>query len=233
MRQKQDCLKIFRHRVTTGPSRCRHARRRRPRSGGDHRRCGEGGARCAAARSARSRNRRLRPLRLRAAMPRKSFRHALNEALKLEMRRDDRVIIMGEDVTGGAGASGEKTPGAARSASPRASLASSVRSASWIQPSPRARSSCARRERRRRDCGRSPSIMFVDFLGVCFDQMFNQAASSATCSAAGGNADGGARDVRRGLTIGEPAQPGALSPLHAHSGAQGRDPLEPYDAKGC
>jgi hypothetical protein len=27
-------------------------------------------------------------------MPRKSFRHALNEALKLEMRRDDRVIIL-------------------------------------------------------------------------------------------------------------------------------------------
>jgi len=41
-------------------------------------------------------------------MPKKSVRQALNEALKLEMRRDPNVIVMGEDVCGGAGATGEK-----------------------------------------------------------------------------------------------------------------------------
>ena len=36
-------------------------------------------------------------------MPQKSFRDAINEALFLEMRRDPRVIVLGEDVSGGAG----------------------------------------------------------------------------------------------------------------------------------
>ena len=31
-----------------------------------------------------------------------TFREALNEAMRLEMRRDPTVIIMGEDVAGGA-----------------------------------------------------------------------------------------------------------------------------------
>ena len=41
-------------------------------------------------------------------MPKKSFRKALNEALKLEMERDERVIVIGEDEAGGTGAPGEQ-----------------------------------------------------------------------------------------------------------------------------
>jgi pyruvate dehydrogenase E1 component beta subunit len=44
-------------------------------------------------------------------MARKSFREAINEALRLEMRRDPRVIVMGEDVAGGMGAAGSRTLG--------------------------------------------------------------------------------------------------------------------------
>ena len=40
-------------------------------------------------------------------MRKKSFRQAINEALRQEMRRDPRVVVMGEDVAGGAGAPGE------------------------------------------------------------------------------------------------------------------------------
>ena len=40
-------------------------------------------------------------------MPNKSYRQAINEALRQEMERDERVIIMGEDVAGGMGAPGE------------------------------------------------------------------------------------------------------------------------------
>ena len=39
-------------------------------------------------------------------MPLKSIRQALNEALAQEMRRDPRVIVIGEDVAGGAGIAG-------------------------------------------------------------------------------------------------------------------------------
>jgi pyruvate dehydrogenase E1 component beta subunit len=35
-------------------------------------------------------------------MPQKSTRQALNGALRQEMRRDPRIIVIGEDVAGGA-----------------------------------------------------------------------------------------------------------------------------------
>ena len=38
----------------------------------------------------------------------KSIRQALNEALAQEMRRDPRVIVIGEDVAGGAGSQGQR-----------------------------------------------------------------------------------------------------------------------------
>src|ERR1700674_3724087 len=39
-------------------------------------------------------------------MARTSFRQALNDALRAEMRRDSSVVIIGEDVAGGAGGTG-------------------------------------------------------------------------------------------------------------------------------
>ena len=41
-------------------------------------------------------------------MSRKSFRKALNEALRHEMQKDERVIVIGEDQAGGTGAPGEQ-----------------------------------------------------------------------------------------------------------------------------
>ena len=41
-------------------------------------------------------------------MPKKSYRQAINEALRQEMERDHRVVLMGEDVAGGLGAPGEQ-----------------------------------------------------------------------------------------------------------------------------
>ena len=41
-------------------------------------------------------------------MAQKSIRQALNEALAQEMRRDPRVVVIGEDVAGGAGSQGQR-----------------------------------------------------------------------------------------------------------------------------
>src|SRR5512146_3462245 len=41
-------------------------------------------------------------------MPQKSIRQALNEALRQEMRRDPTVIVIGEDVAGGAASEGQR-----------------------------------------------------------------------------------------------------------------------------
>ena len=40
-------------------------------------------------------------------MAKKSYRAAINEALRTEMRRNPDIIIIGEDVAGGQGATGE------------------------------------------------------------------------------------------------------------------------------
>ena len=41
-------------------------------------------------------------------MPVKTYRQAINEAMAQEMRRDSTIIVIGEDVAGGAGCSGER-----------------------------------------------------------------------------------------------------------------------------
>src|ERR671925_1801568 len=104
-----------------------------------------------------------------------TFQQAINEALAQEMERDPRVVVFGEDVVGGAGAPGEDdawggvlgvTKGLAAQAPGRV-LDTPISESAFIGAASGA--ACS---------GLRPvvELMFVDFMGVCFDQIFNQAA---------------------------------------------------------
>jgi acetoin:2,6-dichlorophenolindophenol oxidoreductase subunit beta len=104
-----------------------------------------------------------------------TYREAINEALAQEMERDPSVIVMGEDNAGGEGSPGEmdawggvlgvtkglygKFPGRV--------LDTPISESAFIGAAIGAATG-----------GLRPvaELMFIDFMGVCFDQIFNQAA---------------------------------------------------------
>jgi pyruvate dehydrogenase E1 component beta subunit len=104
-----------------------------------------------------------------------SYQQAINEALDQEMARDSSVIVMGEDVVGGTGGSGEMdawggvlgvTKGLYKKHGDR------------IMDTPITESAYVGAAVGAATCGLRPvaELMFIDFFGVCFDQIFNQAA---------------------------------------------------------
>jgi len=109
-------------------------------------------------------------------MPKKSYRQAINEALAQEMRRDPTVTFMGEDNVGGMGAPGEDdawggvlgvTKGLMQEFGRARCLDTPISESAFIGAAVGAAAT-----------GLRPvaELMFVDFMGVCFDQIFNQAA---------------------------------------------------------
>ena len=108
-------------------------------------------------------------------MPKKSYRMAINEAIRHEMRRDPNVIILGEDVAGGQGSS--NGPGKVGSVFgvlgglydefPDRVIDTPITESAIIGAANGAAMT-----------GLRPiaEIMFVDFIGVCLDQVYNQAA---------------------------------------------------------
>ncbi len=108
-------------------------------------------------------------------MAKKSFRQAINEALAQEMRRDPTVIVMGEDNAGGMGSPGEDDAwggvlGVTKGLMPEFGrdrvLDTPITESAFIGAAAGAAAT-----------GLRPvaELMFVDFMGVCFDQIFNQA----------------------------------------------------------
>jgi len=104
-----------------------------------------------------------------------TYQQAINEALDQEMARDESVVIMGEDVVGGTGADGEMdawggvlgvTKGLWGKYGDRI-MDTPISEAGFVGAAVGAATS-----------GLRPvcELMFIDFMGVCFDQIFNQAA---------------------------------------------------------
>ena len=104
-----------------------------------------------------------------------TYREAINEAIAQEMARDERVIVMGEDNAGGAGAPGEEDAwggvlGVTKGLYgrfPGRVLDTPISESAFIGAAVGAATG-----------GLRPvaELMFIDFMGVCFDQIFNQAA---------------------------------------------------------
>lgn len=166
-------------------------------------------------------------------MPKKSYRQALNEALRHEMTRDDSVIVLGEDVCGGTGASGEKDAWGGAFGVTKGLLAEF--GDERIMDTPITESAFVGAAAGAAMTGLRPvvEIMFVDFLGVCFDQIFNQAAKvrymfggkAVTPLVIRASFGAGARSASQHSQ--------ALYPLFAHiPGLKVVIPSNPYDAKG-
>ena len=106
-----------------------------------------------------------------------TYREALNEALRQEMRRDPTVIVMGEDIAGAAGRAPEMqdawggvlgvTKGLIKEFGSQRVLDTPITESGYIGAAIGAAAT-----------GLRPvaELMFVGFMGVCLDQLFNQAA---------------------------------------------------------
>ena len=110
-------------------------------------------------------------------MTKKTMREAINEALHLEMGRDPSVIVIGEDVSGGAGGSSKQRDAAGGVFGLTKGLLPKFGEQRVID-TPISESAIIGAANGAALAGLRPvaEIMFSDFIGVCFDQILNQAA---------------------------------------------------------
>ncbi len=104
-----------------------------------------------------------------------SMKQAINEALDQEMARDPSVIMMGEDIVGGAGGEGERDAWGGVLGVTKGLYA---KHGDRLMDTPLSESAYVGAAIGAACCGLRPvaELMFVDFMGVCFDQIYNQAA---------------------------------------------------------
>ena len=104
-----------------------------------------------------------------------SMKQAINEALDQEMARDPSVILMGEDIVGGAGGDGERDAWGGVLGVTKGLYA---KHGDRLLDTPLSESAYIGAAIGAASCGMRPvaELMFIDFMGVCFDQIFNQAA---------------------------------------------------------
>jgi pyruvate dehydrogenase E1 component beta subunit len=167
-------------------------------------------------------------------MPQLSMRDAINQALHQEMARDPRVIVLGEDVSGGAGGtSGEREAsggifGITKGLLPRFG-------ADRVIDTPISESAIVGAAAGAALAGLRPvaEIMFADFVGVCMDQIYNQIAKfrymfggKTTCPVVIRTAMGA------GMNMGAQHSQTIYALLTAVPGLKVVVPSNAYDAKG-
>ena len=104
-----------------------------------------------------------------------SMKQAINEALDLEMTRDPMVVVMGEDIVGGTLSPGEDDAWGGVLGVTKGLYA---KHGDRLMDTPLSESAYVGAAIGAATCGLRPvaELMFIDFMGVCFDQIFNQAA---------------------------------------------------------
>ena len=109
-------------------------------------------------------------------MPIKSYKKAINEAIAQEMKKDENVILIGEDVAGGAGTNGEQDAWGGVMGVTKGLLGQFGRER--IIDTPITETAILGMASGAALTGLRPiaELMFVDFMGVCFDQILNQTA---------------------------------------------------------
>ena len=161
-----------------------------------------------------------------------SFKEAINEALDQEMARDQSVILMGEDVVGGTGSPGEDDAWGGVLGVTKGLYA---KHGNRLMDTPLSESAYVGAAIGAAACGMRPvaELMFIDFLGVCLDQIYNQAAKFRYMF--GGKAQ---TPVVIRTMVGAGFRAAAhhsqmLTPIFTHiPGLKVVLPSNPYDAKG-
>ncbi len=104
-----------------------------------------------------------------------NYKDAINEALSQEMARDEKVIVIGLDVAGGRGTQGVMDAWGGVLGVTKGLYA---KYGDRVMDTPISESAYIGSAVGAAACGMRPVVemMFADFLGVCFDQLMNQAA---------------------------------------------------------
>jgi len=161
-----------------------------------------------------------------------SMKQAINEALDQEMTRDPSVIVLGEDIVGGAGGQGEMDAWGGVLGVTKGLYA---KHGDRLMDTPLSESAYVGAAVGAAACGMRPvaELMFIDFMGVGYDQIFNQAAKFRYMF--GGKAE---TPVVIRAMVGAGFRAAAqhsqmLTPLFTHiPGLKVVCPSTPYDTKG-
>jgi len=167
-------------------------------------------------------------------MPEKTYTEALNEALHQEMERDETVIVIGEDVAGGAGTQGDDIEAIGGIFGVCAGLGRKFGRTRVID-TPITESAIIGTAAGAAMTGLRPvaELMFVDFIGVCFDQIYNQTAKFRYMF--GGKASTPLvirTAVGAGLSAASQHSQTMFSTFTSVPGLKVVMPSNPYDAKG-
>jgi pyruvate dehydrogenase E1 component beta subunit len=167
-------------------------------------------------------------------MPQISMRDAINQALHQEMAADPRVIVLGEDVSGGAGGSSGEREAAGGIFGVTKGLLPKFGEQRVID-TPISESAIIGAAGGAALAGLRPvaEIMFADFVGVCLDQIYNQIAKfrymfggKTTCPVVIRAAMGA------GMNMGAQHSQSIYAMLTAVPGLKVVVPSNAYDAKG-